>query len=166
MQEQTKERNYWPHAIVIGIILCIGACAWTIKIALDNPVEMDSFYLEKYQSVDRNFNDIMKKQHAFDNAYALEYGVRKFIMGKEEMVTLKIKDKQSGEYLQNADVTLMLTRPETNANNHEMKASRSSDGTFTFGPVVVEKPGRWQLLAKIKAGDLEGFNKYEVYATQ
>lgn len=164
--QKSKERNYWPHSIVAGIIFIIISCAVTIKIALDNPVEMDSFYLEKYQSVDRNYNEIMAKQKLFDAAYALEYGERKFIMGKEEMVTLKIKDKQSGKYLQKADITLMLTRPETNANNKEMSASAITDGAFTFGPMVVEKPGRWQLLAKVKVGDFEGFNKYEVYATK
>ena len=164
--QQSNEKNYWPHAIVASIVFIVISCALTIKIALDNPVEMDSFYLEKYQSVDRNFNDIMEKQKAFDQAYVLEYGVRKFTMGKEETVALKIKDKQKGTYLDNAEVVLMLTRPETNANNKEMRASKTTDGAFLFGPITVDKPGRWQLLAKVKVGVLEGFNKYEVFATK
>ena len=36
------ERNFWPHTIVTMILLAIVACAWTIKIALDNPVQMDN----------------------------------------------------------------------------------------------------------------------------
>ena len=55
-----KEKNYWPHAIVIVLIFMIFACIMVVKIAIDNPVQMDSFYFEKYQQVDENINTIKK----------------------------------------------------------------------------------------------------------
>lgn len=165
MQER-YERNYWPHAIVGGIVFIVIACGVTIAIAVQNPVEMDSFYLEKYQSVDKNINEIMEKQVIFDEKYALEYQEKKLTIGKDETIHLKIKDKKSGEYLKNADITLMLTRPETNENNKEMKALNAVNEAFIFEKIQVNKPGRWQLLTRIKVGEFEGFNKYEVYATK
>ena len=57
-----KERNYWPHAIVTVLIFMVFACAMVVKIAMDNPVQMDSFYLDKYQQVDENINEIKNNE--------------------------------------------------------------------------------------------------------
>ena len=47
MSKVKTERNYYPHAVIGMIIGCVIACGYTIKIALDNPVEMDTYYMEK-----------------------------------------------------------------------------------------------------------------------
>ncbi len=39
-----KEKNYWPHAILGIILAVIVAGAWTVKIALDNPVQEEIYY--------------------------------------------------------------------------------------------------------------------------
>ena len=39
----------WPWAIVISIFLVIGAGAWTISKAVENPVEESEIYMRYYQ---------------------------------------------------------------------------------------------------------------------
>lgn len=166
MEESKYKRNYWPHAIIMGIILIIIACIWTVIIALDNPVEMDSYYLEKYQKVDKNINDIIKKQKIFFKKYDVEFHTKKLNLGKPSIVSFSIVDKDNNENLQKAEIMMLLTRPDSNKFNQEFKAQNAKDGKFTFENIVVDKPGRWQFKTKIKSGEFEGFYEHEVNATK
>jgi hypothetical protein len=158
--------NAWPYAIVAGIILIIIACAYTIKIALDNPVELDSgFYLSKYQDVDYKINELLSKQKIFDAAYQVDFGIKKIVMKKPTTIPIAIIDKTSNQPVDLASIRLLVTRPDTNAYNIELSPTSIKDGYYLFGPITVELPGRWQLLAKIGIEDKEGFIKREIYAT-
>ena len=64
-------KNYWPHAIVASIILIIISCAATIVTAIKNPVELDNFYLDRYQNVDENINEIEASQRRFDSKFSI-----------------------------------------------------------------------------------------------
>jgi len=159
------ERNYWPHSIVIGIILIVIACAVTIKIALDNPVEMDSYYLEKYQTVDDNINEILEKQEIFDTNYKVEHKTIKFTFGNNNKVELLLKDKNN-QVVNDARIRLVISRPDTNKYNQEFIVETGVDGVYTFEGIKAELPGRWQVLTRISINDVEGYNKHEVYATK
>ena len=162
----TKSKNYWPHSIVLVLIFMVCACAAVVIIAMKNPVEMDSFYMEKYQQVDENINEILAKQKIFDENFNLEYKTKKFIIGASNNFELSIKNKKDGTLLKNADIKLMVTRPETNKFNQEIIVKQAKNGIFIFEGIEVTKPGRWQILTKIHIDDKSGFNEYEVYATK
>lgn len=164
MASVKSERNYWPHAVIGMIVGCIVACGWTIKIALDNPVEMDTFYMEKYQKVDQNINEIMELQDKFNAKFNLSYSTEKFEIGQNSM-TLKLMDK-NGQAISNADVTIMLSRPDTNKENKQLRATHVENGNYTFGPFEINKPGRWQILSKIEIGEFKGYHKNEAYAAK
>lgn len=166
MEEIKNQKNYWPHAIIASIILIVIACIYTIIIALDNPVEMDSYYLEKYQKVDRNINDIIEKQKKFFDKYEVKYDFTSIKMDKPQTIALLLLDKKSNEFVKNANIFLLITRPDTNKFNQEYKSTSSKDGKYIFENIVVQKPGRWQFKAKIKSEDYEGFHEYEVNATK
>jgi nitrogen fixation protein FixH len=146
------------------ILATVVACAWTIKIALDNPVEMDTFYMEKYQKVDQNINEIIELQAKFDVAFDLGYSTEQFTIGQNS-ISLTLKEK-SGKVVSDATITLMLSRPETNKDNKTLKPTSSENGTYTFGPFDINKPGRWQILTKIEKGDFKGYHKNEAYAVK
>ncbi|MBP6324392.1 MAG: FixH family protein [Sulfurospirillum sp.] len=158
------ERNYWPHAIVAMILGCIVACGWTIKIALDNPVEMDTFYMEKYQKVDENINQIMELQEKFNAKFNLTYSTEKFQIGQNS-ITLHLSDKE-GSAVNDANMFIMLSRPDSNKENKKLTPTRIENGNYTFGPFEINKPGRWQILSKIEQGDFKGYHKNEAYAVQ
>ena len=162
MAKEISEKNYWPHAIV-GIILgMVAACGWMIKIAMDNPVEMDTFYMEKYQKVDENINTILELQEKFDARFALTYSTDTFVMG-QNTITLTLKTKNQ-EPIKDARFVVMLSRPETNKKNKELPLLKSDNGEYTFGPFEIDKPGRWQILSKIKIGEFMGYHKTEAFA--
>ena len=164
MPKIKTERNYWPHAI-IGMILCVVvAGGFTIRLAVTNPVEMDTAYMAKYQKVDLHINEILELQAKFDAQYNVHYSTNTFVLGKNS-ISINVTDK-NGHAINDASVSLLLSRPETNKNNLEMQPSQVANGNYTFDGITIEKPGRWQILTKIKIGELEGFQKYEVYAAK
>lgn len=163
---KNKELNYWPHAIVIIIILGIIAGSWTIKIALDNPVEMDNFYFQRYQDVKRDMNEIMEKQDEFDANFALSYGIESIKLNEEFFVPIKIKNKNNSSYVKKANIAFLLTRPDTNKLNIELRLNEAKDDIFAFGPLKVDKIGRWQILTKIEIDGKIGFFTKEVNATK
>ncbi len=166
MEEFKEKKSYWPHAILVGIFLIIIACIWTIKVALANPVEMDDFYLQKYQKVDKNINTIIKKQKAFFKRFVLEYQSVVFKLNEENTISFSIKDKKTNLHVENAQILTILTRPETNAYNQEFKPKYTQNGKFTISGIKISKPGRWQFKSKIKIGDLEGFVEHEILAVK
>lgn len=164
MQKTKSERNYYPHAVIGMILGCVIACAYTVKIAVDNPVEMDTFYMEKYQKVDQDINTILELQEKFNAKFDLAYSTNKFEMGQNS-ITLKLSDKNA-QMIDNAKVTLMLSRPDSNKDNQQFTPSKVENGNYTFGPFEINKPGRWQILSKIEVGEFKGYHKNEAYATK
>lgn len=164
MDKVKNERSYYPY-VVIGMILgCVVACGFTIKIAVDNPVEMDTFYMEKYQQVDHSINTILELQEKFNAKFDLAYSTEKFEMGQNSIM-LTLTDK-SGAPINDAKMTMMLSRPDSNKENKQFNPSKVENGNYTFGPFDINKPGRWQILSKIERGEFKGYHKNEAYAAQ
>lgn len=164
MAKAKSEHTYYPHVVVGMIIGCVIACAYTVKIAIDNPVEMDTFYMEKYQKVDSSINTILELQEKFNAKFDLAYSTEKFEMGQNS-ITLKLTDK-SGQPVNDAGMTMMLSRPDSNKENKQLSPSKVENGNYTFGPFEITKPGRWQILSKIELGEFKGYHKNEAYAAQ
>lgn len=162
-QMKKREKNYWPHAVVGSILLIVVACGYTIKIAMDNPVEMDSYYMEKYQTVDSNINDILEKQALFDAAYKVKIKTQKFSLASDNTLQILITDA-SDTPVNNAKIKLLISRPETNKYNQEIQLDDAKDGIYTVDGIKVSKPGRWQILTRVSIEQYEGYNKNEVFA--
>ncbi|WP_069478735.1 FixH family protein [Sulfurospirillum halorespirans] len=164
MDKVKSEHTYYPHVVIGMIIGCVISCGFTIKIAMDNPVEMDTFYMAKYQQVDHSINTILELQEKFNAKFDLAYSTEKFEMGQNS-ITIRLSDK-SGQPVNDANVMMMLSRPDSNKENKEMKPSLVENGNYTFGPFEINKPGRWQILSKIDVGEFKGYHKNEAYAPQ
>lgn len=159
-----KERNYWPHAIIGMIVAMVIACIFTVRFALENPVQMDSFYLDKYQHVENNINEILEKQQAFEKEYKVEYDTQKFSLQGANTFVMRIKDLAKNAYVDNAKIKLVISRPDTNEFNQEYDLTSAQDGAFVVNGIKVNKPGRWQILTRINVGDKSSYYKYEVFA--
>jgi hypothetical protein len=162
----SKKANYWPHAIVLAIFGVFGLCVWTVKKAVDNPVQMDSFYFESYQDVDTDINKIMMSQMAFDKKYTLEVPRDNFKLGGENSVSIKLTNKESGDAVNDANISVVITRPATVEFDKNLKLQSSENGLYEFSKFDINRPGRWQIMSKVTVGGLTSFNKLEVNATK
>lgn len=158
-------KNYWPHGIVASIIACVIACAATIIVSLDYPVEMDNFYFEKYQKIDDKINEILASQRKFEQNFSVEF--KDANQNVKRPANLEIKVSPKTARASDLAYELMLTRPDTNEANLKLEGELSG-GVLKTQKVNFTKPGRWQLLAKFTSADLNAsaFYKFEIYADE
>ena len=153
-------KNYWPHAIVISLVLIVISCVATIVVAVKNPVEMDGFYFERYQNVDENINEIEASQRRFDAKYALKFEPE--FDGLNGHFNISVAPK-NGSLAPNFTHEILLTRPATNEQNQNLSA-RFDGQTLITQPVKLPKKGKWQILLKISDANDTGFYKFSFEA--
>jgi len=155
----------WPIGIILAILGVIVLGIWTIDQASHNPVVVDDYYFDSYQNVERNINDIIKKQQAFDKKYNVNIGTKAFQIGPNGLaVTIMTKANQP---VNDANITVKITRPDTDEFDKKPKLKSQKNGIYTFETFDIEKIGRWQIMTKIATPDqLVSFTKTEVNATK
>lgn len=141
----------WPIIIALSIIGVIGACVATIKVAINNPVEMSEYGMQNYHEYDRDANDIIEAKIAFDKKFTIAF-LTPQITEKGSVLEYKINDKQ-GNAVNNAIVEVILTRPDLNMYDINLSNPAVSEGKYTFSSVDLPKAGRWDIMAKISIGN-------------
>ncbi|MDR1975723.1 MAG: 4-hydroxy-3-methylbut-2-en-1-yl diphosphate synthase [Campylobacteraceae bacterium] len=175
--QKKSSKNYWPHGIIISLLLIVCACIYTIVEAVKYPVEMDTYYLDTKQNVDRNYDKIKAAQEAFEKKYIISFevneqddGLLNVGDGNKVRILINLKDGSTGGYSAQCDfdanVELLLTRPETNKYNQNLTYTNAEKCRWFFEPFNIEKIGRWQFQTKITIGEDVGFFTHETNTTQ
>ena len=154
------KKSFWPYAIVLSIIAIIIACAATIVVAINNPVEMDSSYMQSHQSVDENITFIKESEARFDKKFELKFEPEfKGLQGKFKfLLTPKSSEISSLSY------EILLTRPQTNKDNKTLSASWQENDLVSES--VSLKEGRWQLLLRLNDKQDTRYYKFDFNATR
>lgn len=170
-----KQKTFWPYGILLSIIACVCACAYTIYVCLDYPVYVDNSQFASYQDVDVKINDIEDAKEAFERDFSVPK-ITLFADGKEVIEEMKMRKKRmvktadsnsSFEILlacgaKNGSIEAFLTRPDTSIYDRTLQAGFSSDGVKIL-PFNVDKKGRWQVKVKIDSSD-EKEKKIGIYS--
>lgn len=141
----------WPIIIALSIVAVIGFSIATIRIAVKNPVELSDYGMQNYHDYDKDANDIINAKIAFDKTYSIVFVTPK-LTEKEAVISYALKDK-AGKAVNDANVSVVLTRPDTIKLNITLDHPTVSDGIYTFNAVDLPKLGRWDILAKITVGE-------------
>lgn len=141
----------WPIIIGLSIVGIIISCVVTIKVALNNPVQMSDYGMQNYHSYDANVNDIINAKIAFDQKYTIAF-VTPQITEKGTVIEYKVTDK-SGNVVNDAKVEAVLTRPDNTDFNINLVQPSVREGKYTFKAVDLPKVGRWDILAKVSVGN-------------
>ncbi len=164
MEEKKNKALHWPIGIFLATIAVVILSIWTIQKANENPVVMDEFYFDKYQNVELNYNEIQKKQKLFDDNYRFSYNLKELKIGPNKL-TITLKDIL-GNSINDANVTIKLTRPFTNKQDINLKVISIEDGVYRLNDFNISQIGRWQILSKISKGDAVSFSKTDINATK
>ena len=145
----------WPWIIGVSIVAVIGFSIATIKVALNNPVEMSEYGMQNYHSYDDKVNDIIKAKISFDQNYTIAF-LTPQITEKSALIAYKISDK-SNNAINDAKVEVVLTRPDTTDFDLNLSNPTVNEGKYTFNAVDLPKVGRWDILAKVSIGDKQRY---------
>ena len=154
------KKTFWPYAIVLSIIAIIIACVATIVIALQNPVEMDTAYMQSYQKVDENITFIKESEARFDEKFGLKFEPEfKGLQGKFKFHLMP----KNGE-ISSLRYEILLTRPQTNKENKTLNASWQENELVSES--VGLKEGRWQLFLRLSDKQDTRYYKFDFNATR
>lgn len=179
-----QKGHAWPLSI-IGIFVVLSIMLFGILyISLRSPIHSENIFQMGYQDVDKGFNDIHAAQLAFDSTYNVTITTPKlsaepietmrangekvyfdhgFSLNGENRFTIQIKDK-SGKAVDNAAMSLLLTRFETSEFDKKVAVLPDTDGIYKSKPFTIAHPGRWKIVAKVAIGDKTGFFEHDVFA--
>ncbi|WP_103642158.1 FixH family protein [Campylobacter concisus] len=153
------KKSFWPYGIVLSIVAIILACAATIVVAINNPVEMDSAYMQTHQSVDENITFIKESEARFDEKFDLKFEPFKGLQGKFKFLLTPKNGKISS-----LSYEILLTRPQTNKDNKTLSASWQENELVSES--VGLKEGRWQLLLRLNDKQDTRYYKFDFNATK
>jgi len=140
----------WPIIIAVSTVIVIMFGVVTIKMAMNNPVEMSDYGMQGYHSYDNDANDIINAKIAFDKKYSVAF-VTPQISEKGTVIVYKVTDKE-GKAINDAKIEAVLTRPDTTKLDINLSNPLINEGQYTFNAVDLPKQGRWDILAKVSVG--------------
>ncbi len=173
-----SEKSYWPHMILgfLGIGIMLGY--WTVSSAINMPVNESNAFQSKYQQADMHINEIIDAQQRFDARYKVALvGAKESSFKPNEFLKRshgKIIDLQkhnvlrysvktvSGEAVDDANVTFLLTRPHTVVDDQKLNVANDKSNAYSV-TFDLEKAGRYTLRLRVQKGDAVGFVQHEAY---
>ena len=161
MKKPDNEINYWPYAIVGMILTVVMLGVWTIKTAVQHPVQEANDYMMAYQDVDANINEILASQKAFDARYRIDLGGNRLAEGSNRVV-VEVTDKE-GRPVSDAEIVAIVQRPTTNKYNIELQSFRPQAGRFVSDSFELKGKGRWNIQVRVRVGDLTGFKTWKSF---
>ncbi len=145
----------WPYAIGGSIILVFGFCVATIVVSMKLPVEESDTYMMNYHEADASANELIEARIAFDKEYTIKY-ITDGLDTKGSVLKYEVVDKDNNP-VSNADILVVVTRPNNHKYDQELKNPKVQDGIYTFENIELPKEGRWDIMAKVNIGDKSRF---------
>ena len=173
--QKPKRKTFWPYGILLSLFAIVAACVATIIFALDYPVYEDDAYLQKYQKVNNNFNEIQQKDENFKKNYEVSVNLKpQFDEKKREIY--EIKSAQSLEFsviskgdldLNNIKSTLLLTRPHTKAQDKWLEFNKIQQTSIFSTALPSLEKGRWQLKLRLEKNENSvGFYEFNLLVSE
>ena len=91
----------------------------------------------------------------YDHCFALDKS--------NNTLTVQVSDK-AGKVVENAKISLLLTRFETSEFDQEIAVASVNKGAYTSAPFEIKQAGRWKIVAKISVEGKTGYFEHCVYA--
>ena len=165
-----NEKTYWPHMILGFLLIGITLGYWTVKHAVQMPVQEVNEYMMKYQQADLGINDILQKKQAFDKAYNIKLNNAKMMVMTDNVnsnipqpnaVTLTkgvnyfsyTVTQKDGTVVSNANASFLLTRPHTRKDDMMIEDVAFKNGMYVTPAIDIQKPGRYTLQFRAKIDD-------------
>jgi hypothetical protein len=145
----------WPYAIGASIIFIFGACVATIIVANTLPVEKSDTYMMGYHEADDRANEIIGAQIAFNKKYKIEY-IPDELKSQNGVVKYRVSDLNSNP-VNNAEIKIVVTRPNNHKFDQELSNPKVEDGIYTFDSIALAEEGRWDIMAKVSVGEEHRF---------
>lgn len=165
MEKETKqEKNWWPIGLLtFGIIFCVCVISM-VFVAMEHKWEPDQSYMSAYKQVDKNIDEILKKQKIFDSLYSVKIDTKEFVFGQNQLKLTLLENNTT--IVKDANITAVVTRPDTNSFNQNLSSFTFDGKDYSSSNFTLDKPGRWIVEFRIETNTTTGFLKIEKFVTK
>jgi len=146
-----KSGKLWPIGVALAIVGVAGFCVWTVKVTSSANIQESDAYMTNYQDADAKANDFIKARIKFDKKYNIAY-VTESIGGENPIIKYKISDK-SGNPVNNATITVAISRPETKKYDQKLSNVTVDNGIYSIKGATFPMAGVYNIVAKVSIGD-------------
>jgi FixH len=136
--------------VVSGIFL--AGLSYVLTVALSTSVEMSNDYQMSYKELEKNYDQIVKSEKLFDQKYKVTPLSGRNLSQTGNTVALRIEDAV-GNLAKEANVTAVVTRPDTTKHDVVLPAFRFENGEYRSIAFDLSKIGRWQISYSIEIAD-------------
>jgi FixH len=136
--------------VVSGIFL--AGLIYVLTVAFGTSVEMSNDYQMSYKELEKNYDQIIKSEKLFDQKYKVTLLNGRNLGQAGNTVALRIEDA-AGNIVKEANVTAVVTRPDTTKHDIILPAFRFENGQHLSIPFDLSKIGRWQISYCIEMAD-------------
>lgn len=152
----TSNGKIWPYAISAAILIFFGAIVFSVTFIIkETPVEKSETYMMGYNHADIQANELIQARIDFNKKYKITYVTE---LLTQESTVLKYKvTALDGSDINDAKFLVRITRPDNQKHNQELRDPSIKNGVYTFKSVTLEKPGRWNVMAKVTIANEERF---------
>ncbi len=181
-ENSMKKRNYWPLYFIAIFAFTVYMIIWTIYKATQVPVVEDRSFMQKYQYVDENYNNIMTSNINFLEKYSLEldlngkifplttedikYGQRvieKYSNHKdvlkvgENSLKISVLNKITKEIVP-INIDLLITKTMSDDSNLNLKDENfTKDKNIYTTNFILNEETNWIITGSFKVEDETGF---------
>lgn len=153
MQSSKSTFNFWLYAMAGFFVVMLVVCAWTIKIAMDHPVELDNHYRQSYQYVNENINQLLEMSAAFDEqGYHIKLSTPPQI--GDNRLAFQLLDKNN-QAIDQASIDLLITRRATTRDDMNIGFLTYDNGYYIADNVTFSSRGTWIFNLEIRLDGLQ-----------
>ena len=172
-----KRKTFWPYGILLSLFAIVAACVATIIFALDYPVYEDDAYLQKYQQVNNNINELQLQDATFKRNYRVRLNLepkmdaknRPFYEIKQGTKELEFMVQEISEDIHANGIkpTLLLTRPHTKAQDKWLEFNKIQQTSIFSTALPSLEKGRWQLKLRLEKDENSvGFYEFNLLVSE
>ena len=180
-QSKKNEKTYWPHMILGFLFIGVTLGYWTVKHAIEMPVQEVNEYMMKYQDADIGINDILEKKQVFDKMYTIKLNDVEMMVMTDNVNSnipqpnaVKLRKgknhfsytvtKKDGTIVSDAQVSFLLTRPHTRKDDVMVDKVPFQDDMYVTPEFNIQKPGRYTLQFRAKIDEnTVGYSEERAY---
>ncbi len=144
----------WPYSIASLIVLVFLFCVATVIITSQADIQYSDLYMNDYQQVNGDVNDIIEAKIAFNKKYKVEW-LSDGLSVEDTVLKFIVRDLDSNP-VNNAKFKVIMNRPESDI-KIDLEEPVVSAGIYTFKSVKLPKEGKWDIMAKV---DVDKFYRF------
>lgn len=174
------KRNYWPLLFIFLFCFAFGMIVWTIVSAVNTPVNEDRTFLQSYQDVDTNFNDILEKNNTFKKEFNVSIIInnKKFPLSTSDIfysqrvlekkskhndllkkgqnsIAIEVSSKDNTP-IKNARFSVKVTKATTNNADMDFFDKKLINGKY-LQKFDIPIQGNWNITGTITVDDKKGY---------